>query len=542
MPDITFDHDGARWTLAPGYTPDQVHAVLRGSAGPQTEQIKGSLARTVAFVPLDPGRRVALKHYKCRGARDVLKAIVAGSKARHEWNMARRLLDAGIPTAPAVAFGERRRAGVAVESWLITQEIAPCVPLRDLLATPTKLGPELRESLRAQLGQMLARLHTHGIYHRDLHAGNFLVRSAEGEATLYLLDLHAARVRAMGMCRRDVVQNLAMVCAFGSYPGVEPADERRVLKHYQDAGGQVWGDPDALCAAVHTRLERLRARRLSSRAKRCLINSTEFCTHRDAGRRVYRRRDFPPEAVQAAVEAHAQACVPGNPAMVKIDTKTHVSFVHVPGPHGPRSVCVKEYCGQPLLRRLRNLFRPRPALRSWMAAHALRVRDIAAPQHLAVALPANPLSGQGSYLISDRLQHAVGLDRYATAHLAGPEARSRRRAFAQAVGRHFARLHEQGVYHRDLKASNILVHEDDGGWVFHLVDLDRVRFLSPVDRRRRVLNLAQINASTPRVLSNTDRLAALRAYQAQGPLGEEARAFLRDAIEQTRLRHCIWEP
>ena len=226
-------------------------------------------------------------------------------------------------------------------------------------------------------------------------------------------------------------------------------------------------------------------------------------------------------------------------AAVKLSPKTRVSLVQAPTERGPRTVCVKEYLGQPLWKNLRNLFRRRPAIRSWAAAHALLVRGAEVALHLAARVPRNPLASRSSFVISAALQGAIGVDRYITAKL---DASARRRAFAAALGRHFRSLHEAGVCHRDLKASNILVTEEGpDAWRFYLVDLDRVRFMEPVDRRRRALNLAQVNASTPLLMSATDRLRFFVAYRDRPKLSADDKALIAFVVELTSDRQCIWD-
>ena len=68
-----------------------------------------------------------------------------------------------------------------------------------------------------------------------------------------------------------------------------------------------------------------------------------------------------------------------------------------------------------------------------------------------------------------------------------------RLALFLAVCRAVQHAHQKGVIHRDLKASNILVAgEGPGLWLIDLVGVRRYRRLP---RRRRVQNLARLNAS-----------------------------------------------
>src|SRR5262249_61692116 len=66
-----------------------------------------------------------------------------------------------------------------------------------------------------------------------------------------------------------------------------------------------------------------------------------------------------------------------------------------------------------------------------------------------------------------------------------PRRRTARRALAGALGELFRRLHAAGLYHNDLKDVNVLVTGPSAAPRCVLLDLENVRALPRVSRRRR---------------------------------------------------------
>ncbi|MFO0919994.1 MAG: lipopolysaccharide kinase InaA family protein [Planctomycetaceae bacterium] len=74
-----------------------------------------------------------------------------------------------------------------------------------------------RRALAEELGELIARLHSRGVVHRDLHGGNILLRPAAGGFRLWLVDL--APLRFLRECPAEAVlaQNLGRLRATRSW-------------------------------------------------------------------------------------------------------------------------------------------------------------------------------------------------------------------------------------------------------------------------------------------------------------------------------------
>ncbi len=146
--------------------------------------------------------------------------------------------------------------------------------------------------------------------------------------------------------------------------------------------------------------------------------------------------------------------------------------------------------------------------------------------------------GSGAILAMEDLAPRPELDRWLCAKLAEKPQASRARGAVRAVNRDVVRvaaalgallrrLHDDGVYLDDLKTCNIFV--DDGETLsFRFVDVDNGRRGPPVNARRRIKNLSQLNRSTPLGAGLSSRRAFWAAY-ARGLGPRQARRIRRAA-------------
>ncbi len=243
-------------------------------------------------------------------------------------------------------------------------------------------------------------------------------------------------------------------------------------------------------------------------------------------------RGFSSESLAEAQGRHAR-CLAGGPGRVlKRGDRTQLSAITLAD---GRELCVKEYRPRPLARRLEDLLRPAAPLREWRAALELARLGVPAPAAYALVLPV-PLGAASAFVLLEFIAGAIGVNRHVLR--VSPQ---RRRELVDAVADFLSALHARGISHGDLKGSNLLVRERGAGFELFLVDLAEVRFASAVPEAERVEALAQLNASTPLVVTPRERLRFLARYAPDASRAERARWFR--AIEQrSRARKCVWDP
>jgi tRNA A-37 threonylcarbamoyl transferase component Bud32 len=168
------------------------------------------------------------------------------------------------------------------------------------------------------------------------------------------------------------------------------------------------------------------------------------------------------------------------------------------------------------------LLRPTKALRSWISGQGLRERCLPTPRPLAILHRRRLGLRRDGYLLMEKVENARDLQAYVKDLERMPirDCIHDKRQRINQVARLVRELHRRHLSHRDLKAANVLLTEAEC-WMIDLVGIVRC---SRLYRSRRVQNLARLHASfyQNRVLTLSDKVRFLRAYQEWGLLGKES--------------------
>jgi Lipopolysaccharide kinase (Kdo/WaaP) family len=183
-----------------------------------------------------------------------------------------------------------------------------------------------------------------------------------------------------------------------------------------------------------------------------------------------------------------------------------------------------------------------PAVRALKGAALLDAAGIPHPSPLAAAETVGKGVVHASYLVSEALLDGDTLSRFALGpgEIRGRDARRRRRILDN-VARQVRRIHDAGLYTRDLQETNVMV-ADDGGqgfrvWFLDLEDFRRLRRLGWPQRAR---NLIHLDRSIGRFLCRAARLAFLYAYLGGKPERADARRIVHELLvlrAQMERRH-----
>ena len=485
------------------------------------EVIKESKLRFAAIFTLPNGRRIFFKRDITKGWLESFKYVLLPTKARKEWIVAYSLQKRDLNIPQPLGWMEKVRWGLVKESYYLSEVIGSGVSLIEDAAV-------LRESLWTnELAKTVRKIHNAGLFHKDLHAGNFLWNGQ----SLFLTDLHRAKiVRTLSLNQQ--LWNLSQL--FHSLrPIWEEGDHLRFIETYLEENPFYLQKKGELTQKVHSLMDRLRKRQWRSRTKRCLRESTEFSILKDRGIHYYYRRDFPLDRLGKVIEEHLRIARERPLTLVKQSPEVLISILN----DGRNRICVKQFRYPLFLNSFKEHFRRSKGLKAWVAGNGLIMRGIPTLRPMALMENRNWLGLRESFFLIEASETDQELDRYI---LKGFEDFKEKRLFIKAFAQWFAHFHKMGIYHRDMKTCNILVSKSGENCNFHLLDLEDLLLDERVDEMRLFRNFLQLNTSTPKIITKADRFRFFKEYLNLNPVIRNQKVFLRRLIEESRRRGLVY--
>jgi len=386
--------------------------------------------------------------------KDRLRHLLLPRRRWAEWRNLHKLRSAGIAAASPVLKGEKR--GVYPEVFFLVTEKVDGSPL-------SYESSELAETL----GQYIALLHLRGVYHADLHPENLIIKN-NGQPCLidvqqvFFLPWLPHRICVYNLGKlyfriRSQLQSESWTAAF--------------LRGYNNVGKKQITILDLYKAA-----DRHQQIHYRSRSKRCCKNSTEFAVIKGIDFHGYKRRSFhwDQQKLQQALEQG------------KVVKKKRVI----------------NYQGVNIKIHRKRLFHKDRCLASWKMSRALEVRNIVVPQSLAYFV----MKGY-SFFLSEFIVDSILLNDY----LSSLSAESHKRRALKKLALWLRQIHDHHVWQRDFKSENILCRNGD----YLMIDMDSVIIRDRLPDEKKIINLAQLNASVSNDITIKDRLRFLYYYMAE---------------------------
>ena len=550
--------NGAQWTVREGYESimdkidlDDFRSALNGKP---YKTIKETKVRSVISIPGSDINKngIYIKYFKRNGYSDYVKYLFVPTRTSTEWKVANELLSQNINTALPLATAEKRRYGMLESSLLVTAAVTNSEPLMEFYQANYEgaLSGEKeaeKNKLLDKLAGFIRNIHEKGVCHYDLHAGNILIKFKDNQShsihdcDLYLMDLHRVKI-LKSMSFRKRLYNLAQI--FNSLSSIlTETDKLDFLKSYGiNALGNI-KDEHALVKQIESQTSRIRSIHYRSRLKRCLKESSDFSKKRSTGFKIFFRKGYDANRFAGLIEKHHNALVSGDKSIVmKRDSKTVLTRFPLEN-EKIQSVVVKQYKVSCVVCLIKNTFRGSAGRKEWIAGNGLLVYGFNTPEPLAVMEKKVLGITTSSYLIMEDARDCLEMDRYILKNFHDKSSLSKwkkKRALINNLAETMGRMHNLNIFHHDLKTCNIMVKEKGTSFYITFLDFDKVSFEEEITIRKRVKNLTQLNLSTPKLISTTDRLRFLKEYLRQCSIIGEKKNILREIINLSKTEKILY--
>lgn len=195
------------------------------------------------FESPDGALDLIVKRTRARGMRRRLAHALRPSRERRNFNRALMLLEAGISTGvPMAVLG---RGWLRREAWLIAEFVPDLVDLDQVvLRLLPQLAPHRTHQVKVAVIEvivdLLERMNSHNLSHRDLKASNIMLRNMNGTGTptAWLVDLDGLHRRRSGSSSRQWQTLVRLAASLLSYASVTRTDYARFLKTYLARRGE----------------------------------------------------------------------------------------------------------------------------------------------------------------------------------------------------------------------------------------------------------------------------------------------------------------
>ncbi|MSR46064.1 MAG: glycosyltransferase [Planctomycetes bacterium] len=477
--------------------------------------LKLSARREVYAADLPGLPPLLLKRYPARRGLGGLLRDRVGVRAATELAMAREFERSGLPVPRGLACFAPSTKESHAPSWFVGVRLIGAVPLGTWLEQRFRPrdGAATKFAVVHRAMVQLARMHEAGLWHRDCHGGNLLLRDAEGPAaTLWFIDLHgAAALGAVPDVAReretaDLLHSLRYACS---------TDELEALA---DAPGRNLPSGERVRLALASR----RNAHARSRGARAFVSSSRFAqANLASGGAVSHSRSLSLDDLAALIAAHESAIAADDDRVLRRGRRSTLTLLT----HHSGAIVAKEFRGRGAVARAQAAFGNGVAAQARDLPVAEPLAVIAVERRRAIAMARAIEAAQPLHLAAHEADGVSGIG-------------ARVDAIAGAVQSLLIALIERRFVHPDLSLKNLLLREGVGAPEVRLVDLDAARPGARWSARRLAMALAQLGDLPESVFSMPRRVRFVRALVEATARRESAKWLLRaSALRLAKRRH-----
>jgi tRNA A-37 threonylcarbamoyl transferase component Bud32 len=406
-----------------------------------------------------------LKKFPHRSISDAVKCLFRPSRAKRAFNASLMLVKSGFKTPATVAYLHKSEGPFSRGDILVTEGISHAVPVPEALkeSPGNAFSMELnaRRKMLREFGRTIGRMHSAGISHGDLRAGNVFVREENDRFQFIFIDnertrkypLPGLRLRLKNLVQLNLARNISNTDRMRFWTGYLETSLISHLHRKRIARAVIKGTKARQAKRAQTHLGHAGANLQSHWAVQGAQSGpfagyflTAFCKGDTAAEFL--------KQLERLTETGA---------LLKNDTATRLVRC---GYHG-WDIVIKRFNHQGLWHSLRHTLKGSRARKCWHFGHRLRAAGISCADPIGVVEKRKYGLIWESYILNAFVE-GPDLQRFLRNEAVSKQAKD---AVMKKVHALVSRLADHRISHNDLKPSNLIIKDDSPV----LIDLDSMK-------------------------------------------------------------------
>jgi tRNA A-37 threonylcarbamoyl transferase component Bud32 len=425
-----------------------------------------------------------------------------------EWRTAIRLKELNVPTYSPIAFGIEKKYGAGGKIYFISEKIPDALTVKEFLNKNKNLPVENRKSFIKSFSDFILTVHRAGVVHMDFHWKNILVSPcADGKYLFYLVDLERVKLKkVISVTQR--FSNLAMLNS-SFYQSCSVRDRIAFLNNYLKG----FIKKDSLNLRVNeiimSETNLLLLKKWKKHAKRCFRENKYFTMVENRNLKGYAVLPLNRDVLNLMENPDKLFSDPASIILKEMGSASSLLFPSLAGSPG---IYLKRYNLKSIFDVIKNIFRSSHGKKTWLASNILKIRGIPTPEPILFMERRKSFFVLESYIVTEPLFEAKPLNHFMDLSF-NLMIKKNKLQFIKEVAIQVKQLHDCGIMHCDLKATNILVNAGDKIKIY-FTDLDAIKVSDSLLSAERAKDLARLNCSflDTAFLSKCYRLYFLKSY------------------------------
>ncbi|MFA5554209.1 MAG: lipopolysaccharide kinase InaA family protein [Phycisphaerae bacterium] len=360
----------------------------------------------------------------------------ASFQARKDWDGFKNLISRKLNSPELCYYGYTEDGCRCV----ITKQILNCQTALELYQKDS--NHQNRLNIIAMIAKELAKLNNAGVFQKDTHLGNFLIRNED----VFALDVGQMTFSSKALSRNISLKQLAALSAFFAPDG---EDLLRLCREYAEIRN--WDLNKTDLHAVKKCIAARRKKEIARGLKKAVRTSKRYVKISEKGYKgVFDRKFY--ESIEPLSFIRQIDKLMSNGKILKDGNTCYVSQIRFSG----IELVIKRYNHKGFFHAIRNSIKGSRASKCWLNGHLLAMLNIPTPKPLAFFEQHEGLVIRQSYIITEYID-CPKLSEILRQPDTDTEKKQRLKKLAAVT---VDKMHRNKITHGDLKHSNILIREN----------------------------------------------------------------------------------